>query len=73
MVYNGILMETIGISVMHSIGLPFFFFSRVRKQQKILECFLEDKLSTIYLDLQIQCLLMHVFSFRSIRERLKLL
>ncbi len=26
MVYNGILMETIGISVMHSIGLPFFFF-----------------------------------------------
>ncbi len=29
MVYNGILMETIGISVMVSIGLLLFFFSRV--------------------------------------------
>ncbi len=29
MVYNGILMETIGISVMVSIGLRLFFFSRV--------------------------------------------
>ncbi len=28
MVYNGILMETIGISVMVSIGLLLFFFSR---------------------------------------------
>ncbi len=28
MVYNGILMETIGISVMDSIGLLLFFFSR---------------------------------------------
>ncbi len=28
MVHNGILMETIGISVMVSIGLLFFFFSR---------------------------------------------
>ncbi len=27
MVYNGILMETIGISVMVSIGLLLFFFS----------------------------------------------
>ncbi len=27
MVYNGILMETIGISVMDSIGLLLFFFS----------------------------------------------
>ncbi len=26
MVYNGILMETIGISVMVSIGLFFYFF-----------------------------------------------
>ncbi len=29
MVYNGILMETIGISVMVSIGLLLFFFSRM--------------------------------------------
>ncbi len=29
MVYNGILMETIGISVMVSFGLLLFFFSRV--------------------------------------------
>ncbi len=29
MVHNGILMETIGISVMVSIGLLLFFFSRV--------------------------------------------
>ncbi len=29
MVYNGILMETIGISVMVSIGLLLFFFSRL--------------------------------------------
>ncbi len=29
MVYNGILMETIGISVMVSSGLLLFFFSRV--------------------------------------------
>ncbi len=29
MVYNGILMETIGISVMVSIGLLLFFFIRV--------------------------------------------
>ncbi len=28
MVHNGILMETIGISVMVSIGLLLFFFSR---------------------------------------------
>ncbi len=28
MLYNGILMETIEISVMVSIGLLFFFFSR---------------------------------------------
>ncbi len=28
MVYNGILMETIGISVMVSIGLLLFFYSR---------------------------------------------
>ncbi len=31
MVYNGILMETIGISVMVSIGLLLFFFSRVNE------------------------------------------
>ncbi len=29
MVYNGILMETIGIYVLISIGLLLFFFSRV--------------------------------------------
>ncbi len=29
MVYNGILMETIGISVMVSIGLLLVFFNRV--------------------------------------------
>ncbi len=29
MVHNGILMETIGISVMVSIGLLLFFFSRL--------------------------------------------
>ncbi len=32
MVYNGILMETIGISVMISIGLLFFFFFFCRDQ-----------------------------------------
>ncbi len=31
MVYNGILMEAIGISVMVSIGLLLFFFSRVNR------------------------------------------
>ncbi len=29
MVYNGILMETIGISVMVSIGLLLFFLAKV--------------------------------------------
>ncbi len=33
MVYNGILMETIGISVMVSIGLVLFFFSRVNNNK----------------------------------------
>ncbi len=32
----------------------FPFSTALRKQQKILACFPEDKLSTIYLDLQIQ-------------------
>ncbi len=38
MVYNGILMETIGISVMVSIGLLlfFFYFSRVLILKRIL-------------------------------------
>ncbi len=31
MVYNDILMETIGISVMVSVGLLLFFFSRENK------------------------------------------
>ncbi len=37
------------------LEIYFFPFSTaLRKQQKILACFPEDKLSTIYLDLQIQ-------------------
>ncbi len=34
MVYNGILMETIGISVMVSIGLLLFFFCRIVLKQQ---------------------------------------
>ncbi len=36
------------------IYIFFPFITALRKQQKILACFPEDKLSTIYLDLQIQ-------------------
>ncbi len=36
MVYNGILMETIGISVMVSIGLLLVFFSRGEAQHGII-------------------------------------
>ncbi len=48
------------------IYIFFSFITALRKQQKILACFPEDKLSTIYLDLQIQKvfpprLLMHFF------------
>ncbi len=48
----------------------FPFITALRKQQKILACFPEDKLSTIYLDIQIQKvftprLLMHRVSFWS--------
>ncbi len=55
-------------------NIYFFPFSTaLPKQQKILACFPEDKLSTIYLDLQIQKvftprLLMHRISFWSITE-----
>ncbi len=60
--------------------LKYIFFSiytALRKQQKILACFPEDKLSTIYLDLQIQKvftprLLMHRVFFWSISECLNL-
>ncbi len=55
----------------------FPFITALRKQQKILACFPEDKLSTIYLDLQIQKvftprLLMHRVFFWSISECLNL-
>ncbi len=36
MVYNGILMEAIGISVMGSIGLLLFFFVFLKNSIKIL-------------------------------------
>ncbi len=58
--------------------LFFFPFSAaLQKQQKMLACFPEDKLSTIYLDLQIQKvftprLLMHCVFFWSISECLTL-
>ncbi len=63
------------------ILLKYNFFSpcstALRKQQKILACFPEDKLSTIYLDFQIQKdftprHLMHRVSFWSISECLNL-
>ncbi len=59
------------------IYIFFSFITALRKQQKILACFPEDKLSTIYLDLQIQKvftprLLMHCVSFWSISECLNL-
>ncbi len=59
------------------IYIFFPFITALRKQQKILACFPEDKLSTIYLDLQIQKvftprLLIHRVSFWSISECLNL-
>ncbi len=59
-------------SLLKYIFFP-FITTALRKQQKILACFPEDKLSTIYLDLQIQKvftprLLMHRVSFWSISE-----
>jgi len=42
----------------------FLFSTALRRQQKILACFLEDKLSTIYLDLQIQ----NVFPSASVND-----
>ncbi len=50
------LLNRMKISKLFSL-LKYIFFSIItalRKQQKILACFPEDKLSTIYLDLQIQ-------------------
>ncbi len=49
---NRIKMSTFFLFVEKKIFYP--FITALWKQQKILACFLEDKLSTIYLDLQIQ-------------------
>ncbi len=51
------------------IYIFFPFITALRKQQKILACFPEDKLSTIYLDLQIQ----KVFTPRLLMHRVFLL
>ncbi len=44
------------VQFFYFVEILFFspFSTALRKQQKIVSCFPEDKLSTIYLDLQIQ-------------------
>ncbi len=51
----------------------FSFSTALQKLQTIVTCFTEDKLSKMYLDLQIQNVFMHGFSFWSISERLNVL
>ncbi len=51
----------------------FSFSTALQKLQTIVTCFTGDKLSKMYLDLQIQNVFMHGFSFWSISERLNVL